>query len=58
MKLFSLTRDGNPTVLTFLNKRDAKAKRDELNGGCPAECIKQGKPVRYTVTFGEDHDKA
>lgn len=55
MKLFTLRTAEGTTDFYFSNKAEAKAKRNELNGGTPAELKKAEKPVKYFVTYGPEH---
>lgn len=57
-KLFGLKLEGKIQSSFFDAKADAKAKRNELNGGTPAELVKAEKPVKYTVTIGPEHLRA
>lgn len=58
MKLYGMKEEGKVVKgLVFEKKAEAKQKRDELNGGKPAELVKAEKPVKFTVTLGPDHPR-
>ena len=59
-RLFSVvnTRDKKAIGFNFLNKQDAKHKRDQFNGGLSDEDGKHwNKDKGWRVTYGPDHWK-
>jgi hypothetical protein len=57
MKLYGLKEGAILQGSFFDKKADAKKKRNELNGGTPAELAKAEKKLQFTVTLGPDHPK-
>lgn len=56
MKLFTIeSNEGKSTGLFFDNKIEAKARRNHLNGGTPAELKAAEKPVKFKIVRGPDH---
>lgn len=58
MNLYAIrSADGkiNKDAGFFPSKPEAKKVRDELNGGTPAELVKEDKHAKFFITRGPDH---